>query len=78
MKRSEVPWTICYYFKHQSVPIIAYSYASPIAPHIFNYKRVLQDLIIDDLKAIHSDCSCRNYPFKYKDRPDLDSNGSWN
>ena len=28
------------YFKDQSIPIISYTYTSPIAPKIFNYKRV--------------------------------------
>ena len=53
------------YFKDQSVPIISYTYTSPIAPKIFNHKRVLQDLNIDDFKAKPPDCSCNSSPFKY-------------
>jgi len=49
------------YFKDQSVPIISYSYASPI----FNYIHVLQDLSIGDLKAKPPDLSYHNSPFKY-------------
>ena len=45
-------------FKDQSAPIISYSYSSPIAPTIFNYKRVLQDCSIDDPKAKPPNCSC--------------------
>jgi hypothetical protein len=53
------------YFKDHSVPIISYSYTSPIASNIFNYKRLLQDFSIDDLKAKPPDFSCHNSPFKY-------------
>jgi hypothetical protein len=52
------------YFKDQYNPISSYSYSSPIAPKIFNHKRVLQDFGIDDLKAKPPDCSCHNSPFK--------------
>jgi hypothetical protein len=45
-------------FKDQSAPIISYSYSSPIAPTLFNYKRVLQDCSIDDPKAKSPNCSC--------------------
>jgi hypothetical protein len=34
-------------------------------PNIFNYKRLLQDFGIDDLKAKPPDFSCHNSPFKY-------------
>ena len=46
------------YSKDQSAPIISYSYSSPIAPTLFNYKRVLQDCSIDDPKAKSPNCSC--------------------
>jgi len=39
------------YFKDKSVPIISYTYTSPIASKIFNHKRVLQELSINDCKA---------------------------
>ena len=52
------------YFKDQYNPISSYSYSSPIAPKIFNHKRVLQDFGIDELKAKPPDCSCHNSPFK--------------
>ena len=52
-------------FKDKSVPKISYTYTTPIAPRIFNYKKVLQDLEIDDFKAKPPDCSCANSPFKY-------------
>lgn len=35
-------------FKDKSVPMISYTYATPIVNKIFNYKNVLQDLNIDD------------------------------
>ena len=53
------------YFIYQSVSITSHSYSSFIAPKIFNYKRVLQDFGIDDLKAKPPHCSCHNSPFKY-------------
>jgi hypothetical protein len=45
------------YFKDQSVSIISYSTISPIAPTICNYRHVLQDFSIDDLKAKSHECS---------------------
>ena len=57
--RSKVPP----YFKDQSVPIISYTYTSTIAPKIFNYRRVLQNLSINDLKAKPPGCSCEHSPF---------------
>ena len=53
------------YSKDQSVHIISYSYASPIAPNIINYKRVLQDFSIDYLKAKLPTVLSPNSPFKY-------------
>jgi hypothetical protein len=52
------------YFKDQYIPISSYSYSSPIAPKIFNHKRVLEDFGIDDLKAKPPDYPCHNSPFK--------------
>ena len=53
------------YFKDQSVPIISYTYTTPIASKVFNYKQVLHGLNIDDLKSKPPDCSCHNSPFVY-------------
>ena len=53
------------YFNDKSVPKISYTYTTPIAPRIFNYKKVLQNLRIDDFKAKPPDCSCASSPFKY-------------
>ena len=53
------------YFKDQSVPIISYTYTKPIATKIFNYKRVLQDLDIDDFKSKPPDCTCASSQFTY-------------
>ena len=53
------------YFKDTSVPIISYTYTTPIAPKIFNHKHVLQNLTSDDLKAKPPDCSCNSSPYKY-------------
>ena len=52
-------------FKDKSVPVISYSYTLPIASKIVNYKRLLQNLEIENFKAKPSDCSCKNSPFKY-------------
>ena len=38
-------------FKDHSLPKISYTYTAPIANKIFNYKKVLQDLNIDDFKS---------------------------
>jgi len=53
------------YFKGKSITIISYSYTQPIASTIFNYRKVLQNLKIDDFKAKPPDCSCHNSPFNY-------------
>ena len=47
------------------VLMISYSYTPHIAPKIFNYRHVLQDFCIDDIKAKPPVCSCHNSPFKY-------------
>ena len=39
-------------------PIFSYSYTSPIAPKIVDYRRVLRVYNIDDLKAQPLACSC--------------------
>ena len=37
--------------RYQSVPIISYTYTTPIATKIFNYKKVWHDLNIDDFNS---------------------------
>ena len=59
------------YFKDQSVPIISYTYTKPIATKIFNYKRVLQDLDIDDFKSKPPDCTCASSQFTYNPAGDV-------
>ena len=51
------------FLHHKSVG--AYYYASPIAPKIVTYRRVLQDFNIGDLKGQPPYCYCHNSPFKY-------------
>ena len=46
-------------------PVISYTYASTIAPKVFNYKQVLRDFQINDLKAKPPDCCCKTSPFNY-------------
>ena len=41
LNHKKVTSNIQAYLKKQSPPIISYSYSSPIAPKIFNYKNVL-------------------------------------
>ena len=53
------------YFKDKPITIISYSYTSTIASNIFNYKRLLQNLEIEDFNAISPKCTCTNSPFKY-------------
>jgi hypothetical protein len=48
----------------------------PIAPEIFNYRRLLQDFSIDGLKAKPPDCFCHNTPFKYSPLV-MSLRGSW-
>ena len=51
--------------KDYSVPIISFTYTTPIATKIFNYKKVLQDFIIDDFKSKSPDCTRATCPFIY-------------
>ena len=39
------------YFKDKYSPLVSYSYTNSVASKIFNHKKVLQNLNIDDLKA---------------------------
>ena len=53
--KSYLNWTwykVPTYFKDQYAPINSHTYSSPIAPKIFNYRRIIfQDFIINYLKA---------------------------
>ena len=53
------------YFKDQPVSIISYTYTTPIATQIFNYKKALHDLNIDDFKSKRPDCTCASSTFIY-------------
>ena len=51
------------YFTDKSIPIISYTYTSYIASKNSNYKRLLQDLKLEDFIK-PPDCSNKNSPFK--------------
>ena len=65
LHHKSVKYKIPQYSKDQSVPIISYAYAVPIASTIFNNKHVLHDLNIDDFKSKPTDCTCASSPFIY-------------
>ena len=65
LNHKKVTSTIPAYFKNQSPPIISYSYSSPIAPKIFNYKNVLQGLNTENITRNSSACSCKASEFCY-------------
>ena len=50
---------------YQSVPIISYASTTPTATKIFNYKKVLYDIKIDEFKSKPPDCTCASSPFIY-------------
>jgi len=52
------------YFIQQAAPIISYTYASTIASKIFNHRKTLQHLNIDDPRLTPV-CSCSSSPFNY-------------
>ena len=53
------------YFKQQSSPIISYTYTSTISSRIFNHRKTLQQLNIDDLRTTPPSCSCSSSAFNY-------------
>ena len=59
LNHKKVTSTIPVYFKNQSPPIISYSYSSPIAPKIFNYKNVLHGLNTENITRNPLACSCK-------------------
>ena len=65
LNHKKVTSTIPAYFKNQIPPIISYSYSSPIAPKIFNYKNVLQGLNTENITRNPSACSCLASEFCY-------------
>ena len=54
------------YFEDTNPPKISYSYTTPIASHIFNYKQTLAVFNINDLHNTPLKCSCVNSPFVHK------------
>ena len=65
LNHKKVISTIPAYFKKQSPPIIYYSYSSPIAPKIFNYKNVMQRLNTENITRHPSASSCKASEFCY-------------
>ena len=55
------------YFQNTETPVISYKYSIPIASKIFNYKKVLRDLQLDDVIHDKLTCSCSSSPFKYNE-----------
>ena len=53
------------YFKNKETPLISYTYSTPVASKIFNYKEVLQSLDLDDFKAHPPSCTCSSSPYLY-------------
>ena len=44
------------YFKDQPISIISYTSTKPIATQIFNNKKALHDLNVDDFRSKRPDC----------------------
>ena len=53
------------YFKNQSVPIVSYSYTKTIGSRIFNHKKTLQNLNIEEYLKCPLTCDCTSSPFNY-------------
>ena len=54
------------YFRYTSSPLISYRYTKPIASKLFNYKKTLQQLNLDDLRTTPpAACSCSSSPYIY-------------
>ena len=53
------------YLKTQSSPLISYSYSSPIATQLCNYKRVLRGLNAKDIMSNPLTCSCTSSKYCY-------------
>ena len=63
LHHKSVKYKIPPYFKDQSKPILSHTSTTPIATKIFNYKKVLYDLNIDDIKSKPPDCTCASSTF---------------
>jgi len=53
------------YFNQQAAPIISYIYTSTISSKIFNHRKTLQHLNIDDPRLTPPTCSCSSSAFNY-------------
>jgi len=53
------------YFKQQTATIISYTYTSTIASKMFNHRKTLRQLNIDDHRLTPPVCSCSSSPFNY-------------
>jgi hypothetical protein len=60
-----VKYQIPAYFKDNYIPIISYTYITPMATKLFNYKMALQDFNIDDFKPKPPDSTCARSSFIY-------------
>jgi len=60
-----VPANVPAYFKQQAAPTIFYTYTSTIASKIFNHRKMLQHLNIDDPRLTPPVCSCSSSLFNY-------------
>jgi hypothetical protein len=54
-----------FFFKDNYIPIISYTYTTPMATKLFNYKMALQDFNIDDFKPKPPDSTCARSSFIY-------------
>jgi len=52
-------------FKQHAAPIISYTYTSTIASKMFNHRKTLQHLNMDDPRLTPLVCSCSSSPFNY-------------
>ena len=66
LNHKQVTSKIPVYFDNQSVPIVSYSYSNTIAKHIFNYKKALQDLDIQEYSKNPLTCDCSSSPYIYQ------------
>ena len=52
-------------FQNQSVPVLPYAYTNTIASRIFNYKKALRRINIDNYHPSDAPCNCSSSPFNY-------------
>ena len=53
------------YYNDKSPALISYTYTPSIAPLIFNHKKTLKDVTLDDIKSKPPSCDCSTSPFRY-------------